>query len=211
MLSLEKNQFAADTMGLALTGDIPAGDLKVGYRAEYAKQGDATFKTTTTDVKTENDASYYDLEATASMMGITFGAGYEFLSGTNGSDGKTKFQTPLATLHKFNGTADKFLSTPKGGLADSSISIGYGAKDLGNAMLTYHDYKTDVATATGKSDLGSELDIQYGNAIPGVKGLSGLIKAAYYKGGDISTTESANTTDYIQNVRKVWLQATYKF
>jgi hypothetical protein len=189
-------------MGLALTGDIPAGDLKVGYRAEYAKQGDATFKTTTTDIKTQNDATYYDLEATASMMGVTVGAGYELLSGTTGSDGKTKFQTPLATLHKFNGTADKFLTTPTGGIVDTSVSLGYGTKDLGNAMITYHDYKTDVAM-TGKSDLGSELDLQYANAIPGVKGLSGLIKAAYYQAGDVAT--------YVNDVTKVWLQATYKF
>jgi hypothetical protein len=85
---------------------------------------------------------------------------------------------------------------------DTSVSLGYGTKDLGNAMITYHDYKTDVAM-TGKSDLGSELDLQYANAIPGVKGLSGLIKAAYYQAGDVAT--------YVNDVTKVWLQATYKF
>lgn len=203
MLSLEKNQFAADTMGLAFSGDVPAGDLKISYRAEYAKQGDSTYKTTTANVKIENDATYYDLEATASMMGVTVGAGYELLSGTTGSDGKTKFQTPLATLHKFNGTADKFLTTPTQGLCDTSVTLGYGAKDLGNAMITYHDYKTDVPTSSGTSDLGKELDLQYGNAIPGVKGLNGLIKAAYYEGGDVAT--------YVNDVTKIWLQATYKF
>jgi len=206
MLSLEKNQFAADTMGLALTGDVPVGSAKIGYRAEYAKQGDATFKTTTTNIKTENDATYYDLEATATMMGISVGAGYELLSGTTdegmGTDGKTKFQTPLATLHKFNGTADKFLTTPKGGLVDTFASLGYGTKELGNAMITYHDFKTDVAMA-GKTDLGNELDLQYANAIPGVKGLNGLIKAAYYNAGDVAT--------YVNDVTKIWLQATYKF
>ncbi len=202
MLSLEKNQFAADTIGLALSGDIPAGDVKIGYRAEYAKQGDATFKTTMTNLKTQNDATYYDIEATASMMGISVGAGYELLSGTTGSDGKTKFQTPLATLHKFNGTADKFLTTPTGGIADTSVSLGYGAKDLGNAMITYHDYKTDVAMS-GKSDLGSELDLQYANAIPGVKGLNGLIKAAFYDAGDVATFTSDKTV--------VWAQVGYKF
>ena len=202
MLSLEKNQFAADTMGLALTGDVPAGSAKVGYRAEYAKQCDSTFKTTTTNIEGEKDAKYYDLQATATMMGITLGAEYELLSGTTGSDGKTKFETPLATLHKFNGTADKFLTTPTGGIVDTAVSLGYGTKELGNAMLTYHDFKTDVAMA-GKSDLGSELDLQYANAIPGVKGLNGLIKAAYYSAGDVATFTSDKTV--------VWVQATYKF
>ena len=202
MLSLEKGQFAADTYGVALSGDVLSAGAKIGYRAEYAKQGDSTFDTTTTNVQGQNDASYYDLEATASMMGVSLGAGYEFLSGTTGSDGKTKFQTPLATLHKFNGTADKFLATPTGGVCDTSVSLGYGAAGLGNAMITYHDFETDVAMS-GKSDLGSEWDLQYANTIPGVKGLNGLIKAAYYDGGDVAT--------YTQDVTKVWLQVGYKF
>ena len=202
MLSLEKAQFAADTYGVALSGDVSAVGAKIAYRAEYAKQTDSTFDTTITNIEGKNDAAYYNLEATASMMGLSLGAGYEFLSGTTGSDGKTKFQTPLATLHKFNGTADKFLATPTGGLVDTSVSLGYGAAGLGNALLSYHDYETDVAMS-GKSDLGSEWDLQYANAIPGVKGLNGLIKAAYYDGGDVAT--------YTKDVTKLWLQLGYKF
>lgn len=202
MLSLEKGQFAADTYGVALSGGIPTVGAKIAYRAEYAKQTDSTFDTTATNIEGKNDAYYYNLEATASIMGLSLGAGYEFLSGTTGSDGKTKFQTPLATLHKFNGTADKFLATPTGGLVDTSVSLGYNAAGLGNALITYHDFKTDVAMG-GKSDLGSEWDLQYSNAIAGIKGLNGLIKAAYYDGGDIAT--------YTKDVSKLWLQLGYKF
>lgn len=206
MLSLEKAQFAADTYGVALSGDIPAAGAKIGYRAEYAKQTDSTFDTTVTNIEGKNDAYYYNLEATANMMGFSLGAGYEFLSGTTdegmGNDGKTKFQTPLATLHKFNGTADKFLATPTGGLVDTYVNLGYGAAGVGNAMITYHDFQTDVAM-DGKSDLGRELDLQYANAIPGVKGVSGLIKAAYYEGG--------NVTGYTKDVAKFWVQLGYKF
>lgn len=202
MLSLEKGQFAADTYGASLDGSIPLAGIKIGYHAEYAKQTDSTFDTTTTNVKVENDASYCNLEASASIIGITVGAGYELLSGTSGTDGKTKFQTPLATLHKFNGTADKFLTTPTGGLVDTYASLGYGGAGLGNALVTYHTYETDVSIG-GKSDLGNEFDLQYSNAIPGVKGLNGLIKAAYYDGGDVAT--------YTKDATKVWLQLDYKF
>lgn len=202
MLSLERGAFAADTYGLSLTGDVPAGPLKFSYHGEYAKQTDATFATTTTNIKTQNDASYYNIEATASMMGVSLGAGQELLSGTSGSDGKTKFQTPLATLHKFNGTADKFLATPTGGLVDTYVTLGYTAAGLGNALATYHTFETDVAMG-GKTDLGSELDLQYANAIPGVKGLQGLLKAAYYDGGDV--------TGYTKDKRVVWVQLGYKF
>jgi hypothetical protein len=202
---------AADTYGLSLTGDIPAGPLKISYHGEYAEQTDSTFKTTSTNIKGQNDASYYNIEATASMMGVSMGAGQELLSGTTdegmGTDGKTKFQTPLATLHKFNGTADMFLTTPTGGLLDTYASVGYGAAGLGKALATYHTFETDVAMG-GKSDLGSELDLQYSNAIPGIKGLNGLLKAAFYKGGDVNTGATSN---YTIDKEVVWVELDYKF
>ena len=136
------------------------------------------------------------------MTGVSLGAKYELLSGTTTSDGKSKFQTPLATLHKFNGTADKFLTTPTGGLIEKSVNIGYTAAGLGSVSAAYLKFDTDVPMS-GKSDLGKELDLQYTNAIAGVKGLNGLIKAAYYEGGDVAT--------YVKDVTKIWLQASYKF
>jgi len=208
MISSEKAAYGSDTIGLALTGDVPAAGAKINYRAEYAKQGDASFKTVGT-AKAQNDAYYYNLEALANISGVLAGVGYEMLSGgeTNAAgtsiiDGKTAFSTPLATLHKFNGWADKFLTTPAGGLCDASATLGYTAPGLGKAMIVYHDFETDKAMA-GKSDLGTEWDMLYTNAIPGVRGLNGLIKAAFYDGGDVA----GNTKD----VSKIWVEATYKF
>lgn len=191
-----------DTMGLALTGTVPLSVAKIDYRAEYAAQSDASRDTDGGIVNAQADATYYNLDALANISGVLLGAGYEVLSGTSGSDGKTAFSTPLATLHKFNGWADKFLTTPTGGLCDASATLGYTAPGLGKAMIVYHDFETDVAMA-GKSDLGSEWDILYTNAIPGIKGLSALAKAAYYQGGDVA----GNNKD----VSKVWLQLGYKF
>ncbi|MGZ8548732.1 MAG: hypothetical protein ACXW33_09030, partial [Sulfuricurvum sp.] len=140
------------------------------------------------------------------ISGLLVGAGYEVLSGaknngTVSTDGNTAFQTPLATLHAFNGWADKCLTTPTGGLCDASATLGYTAPAFGKAMLVYHDFETDEAMAT-KSDLGSEWDVLYTNTIPGVKGLSGLAKAAYFKSGDVG---------YTKDVSKIWLQLDYKF
>ncbi|MGD9653825.1 MAG: alginate export family protein [Sulfuricurvum sp.] len=200
MISSEKAAYGSDTYGLAFSGNIPVSTAKVDYRAEYAKQGDATFKTVGADEK-KNDAYYYNLDAMANLSGILFGAGYEFLSGKGSAD-ETAFQTPLATLHKFNGWADKFLSTPDGGVCDTSVSFGYTAPGLGKALAVYHSFETDV-DMSGKSDLGTEWDLMYSNDVPGVKGLNGLIKAAYYSGGDV--------TGYNKDVSKVWLQLDYKF
>ncbi len=191
-----------DTAGLALTGDVPLAGAKLSYRAEYAQQGDASLDTSGGVKNAKADAHYYNLDALANISGILAGVGYEVLSGTTGTDGNTAFQTPLATLHAFNGWADKFLTTPTGGLSDMSATLGYTKPGFGKAMIVYHDFETDKAMA-GKSDLGSEWDALYTNAIPGIKGLSALAKAAYYQGGDVA----GNTKD----VSKVWLQLGYKF
>ncbi len=200
----------ADTAGLALTGDVPLAGAKIGYRAEYASQGDASLDTSgivTTPTTGKADANYYNLDALANISGLLVGAGYEVLSGHTVGDGKTAFFAPLGTLHAFNGWADKFLGgTPTGGLCDASATLGYTTPSLGKAMVVYHDFKTDVAMS-GKSDLGSEWDALYTNAIPGVKGLSGLAKAAYFKAGDVNS-DGFNLT---KDVNKIWLQLDYKF
>jgi hypothetical protein len=96
----------------------------------------------------------------------------------------------------------KFLITPNGGLVDTYAIIGYGAAGLGKALATYHTYEADVAMG-GKSDLGSEIDLQYSNTIPGVKGLNGLLKAAFYSGGDV--------TNYTKDKDILWVELDYKF
>lgn len=194
---------ASDTIGMALTGDVPLAGAKIAYRAEYASQNDASRDTDNAHQNVKADASYYNLDALANISGVLVGAGYEFLSGSTGSDGKTAFFAPLGTLHAFNGWADKFLAaTPTGGLCDTSATLGYTTPAFGKAMIVYHDFKTDESMG-GKSDLGSEWDMLYTNAIPGIKGLSGLAKAAYYQGGEV--------TNYTKDINKVWLQLNYKF
>ena len=47
--------------------------------------------------------------------------GIEYLEG-NGTIG---FSTPLATLHKFQGFADVFLTTPASGITDAYGKLGY--------------------------------------------------------------------------------------
>jgi len=201
---------ASDTIGLALTGDVPVASAKIAYRAEYASQGDASRDTNdlTANKNVKADASYYNLDALANISGVLAGVGYEFLSGHTTGDGKTAFFAPLGTLHAFNGWADKFLSgTPTGGLCDATATLGYTTPAFGKAMMVYHDFKTDVAMG-GNSNLGSEWDMLYTNAIPGVKGLSGLAKAAYYKGGDINQSPTMNFT---KDKSILWLQVGYKF
>jgi hypothetical protein len=68
-------------------------------------------------------------------------------------------KTPLATLHKFNGFADVFLTTPDKGLEDLYVMGAY-TLNLGEAVgpltakVWYHDFSTDE----GGEDLGDEVD-----------------------------------------------------
>jgi hypothetical protein len=157
------------------------------------------------DVKV--DADYFNIDVTANVSGFIVGANYEFLSGSSQTDAEVKTFIPaLGTNHKFNGWADRFLSTPTGGLQDANIRLGYKAKGLGKVLAVYHMYTADVnmAAGTGTSDdLGSEFDALYANKIPGFKGLSGLLKAAYYMSGDVD--------GYTNDTAKFWAQLDYKF
>lgn len=75
-------------------------------------------------------------------------------------NGAQAFQTPLATLHAFQGWADVFLTTPKDGLRDVSATASYAVAHppVGrSAVLTaswrnFHD-------ADGSTRYGGELDL----------------------------------------------------
>jgi len=200
-----------DTYGISATGKIKLGDsANVSYRAEYAMQSDPTLEYQVKDVKA--DATYMNVDVAGSVAGIFAGVNYEVLSGSKdgGADGKTAFSTPLATLHKFNGWADVFLTgTPSGGLTDTNVRIGYKAKGIGKIMGVYHMFTAgnDMADANGanSTDLGTEMDLLYANKVPGVAGLSGLVKAALYSKGKVATNS------VLADKQVVWVGLDYKF
>ena len=196
----------SDTYGVALTGKVNVG-AKLSYRAEYAVQSDPTMEINDNDVKA--DADYYNLDLGTNISGILAGVNYEVLSGAD-TGGKTAFNPKLGTNHKFNGWADEFYVAhiPSGGLKDANIRLGYKAKGFGKVLGVYHDFKadTDMASANGTTDnLGTEFDAVYVNAVPGFKNLKGLVKYAYYMGGD--------ATEFIYSKDKTvtWVQLDYKF
>jgi hypothetical protein len=182
-----------DTWGIAATGKIAVGEgASLSYRAEYATEQDPSF-----DDVLDNptaDADYYNLEATLNMSGILAGARYEVLGAGNGGNGP--FATPLATLHGQNGWADMFLGTPADGLVDVNGMLGYKAKGFGVAKVVYHDFSSD----RGSTDYGTEVDVLYKNKIPGIKGLTGMLKGAWY-----------SADQYKEDMTKFWVMLDYKF
>ena len=131
---------SSQSFGAEYIGNI--GALRM--RASFARQSDAG------DSELDYDADYYLLELGSDLGPLAVLAGCEVLAAGDG----VGFATPLATLHKFQGWADKFLSTPTDGLEDfyGSVSGTLGPVKL-NAV--YHDFQAE----DGGGSFGKELDL----------------------------------------------------
>src|SRR5690606_11788273 len=139
-------------------------------------------------------ADYLNAQVTLGIGGSAVTAGYEEL----GSDaGRAAFQTPLATLHAFNGWADLFLTTPPSGLRDYyagfAHTIALGKLPTIRAELTYHEFGSDF----GSIDYGYEWDASLGLALGRV---ALLAKYARYRADAFAT-----------DTEKFWLQAEIAF
>lgn len=180
--------FSSQTYGVLVKGAIPLPGFKLNAMASYAVQSD--YGANPVDYR----ADYLNAELGTEVRGFGLTAGYEQL----GSDhGIAAVQTPLATLHAFNGWADLFLTTPARGLRDYYAGAGYkfavpalpGLK----ADLTYHRFDSDF----GQLDYGDEWDASLGFKLGSV---ALLAKYADY---------SANA--FGSDTQKVWLQAEAMF
>ncbi|SDD92366.1 alginate export family protein [Kordiimonas lacus] len=181
---------SSSTLGIRFAGGTKVTDkVKLGYELEYASQSD--YK----DNPADYTADYWGAILSASSSGFTAQLGYELL----GSDDGISFKTPLATLHKFNGWADKFLATPGAGLEDAYASVAYkvgGEGPLKGMLLkaVYHDFSSDV----GDTSYGSEIDLLVSKKIN--KYLTASVKAAFY-----------NADGFGADTDKVWLTLAAKF
>ncbi len=121
------------------------------YEAEYAAQSDYGNNTGSVE------ATYIHLMAGAALKPVTLKIGYEVLGGDAAlTDNKGRFLTPLATLHKWNGWADKFLGTPGAGLNDMYF-LASGKIGPVKGLAVYHIFTAD----DGDADYGKEFDIQF--------------------------------------------------
>ncbi|HHJ36537.1 MAG TPA: hypothetical protein ENJ87_12300 [Gammaproteobacteria bacterium] len=194
--------FDSNTFGLRFVGKHKAGDaLSVLYDFEWANQNpvhDAG--------PTLSDNNYYNVElGGAFKVGgkpVVVKVGREVLEG----NGVNALQTPLATIHAFNGWADKFVgapggtSTPVGGLEDTSVTLVVkGLIGKSKLVFQYHDYQANK-TVGGVKDYGNEFGLLL--AKPFTKEWFGLVKYANFSdGGD----------GFSVDTEKYWVMAQYKF
>ena len=144
------NGASSRTTGLRLLGRRHWEDFGLVWEASYARQTDFA------DNPAEFSANYW-LGAVAAIAGD---ATVTLRSEILGSDGGVAgFQTPIGTLHKFQGDADIFLVTPPEGVVDLSAALEWRFGALGRlsdikGLVRYHDF----SGAFAGEQLGTELN-----------------------------------------------------
>ena len=180
-----RGSLSGNTSGLRLQGASGA----FGYVLEHARQVDGHGNPWSLDSRYWlGEAAYAGKHAKAT-------AGVEILGAGKGGNGNRAFQTPLATKHAFQGWADQFLTTPADGLRDAYAGVALPLAG-GKAQAWYHDFRSD----RGGYRYGREFDLSWERAVPQVKGLSVLLKAASYRSSDALRTKDAD---------KLWVQVQY--
>lgn len=189
---------SSQSYGVRFAGTTPLSKVvKLSYAASYARQSDYHHN------PNDYSADYYLLEAGLGYKALNVGVGYEVLGADDGT-AFTSFQTPLATLHKFQGWADKFLTTPPNGIQDLYGSAGYTLTKVGPfasiaANVVYHDYKTDRLDFA----YGSEWNLQL---VGKIQKFTLILKYADY---DAKTTVGfANPTT---DTKKFWASVEWVF
>lgn len=145
-------RLSSQTYGARFAGNRSLGaGWKLGYIGSIARQSNYH--------RNPNDyaATYYLGEATLGRKLLNASIGYEVLGADRGV-ALTSVQTPLSSLFKFQGWADKFTTTPANGIRDLYGSVGAGWKQVGalsNVALSaiYHRFNSD------------RLNLHYGNEI----------------------------------------------
>ncbi|MEW8691828.1 MAG: hypothetical protein AB2535_12115 [Candidatus Thiodiazotropha endolucinida] len=197
--------FDSDTWGLRFTGKHRLHDnFTLLTELEWANQDPSGDAASNLD---DNDYTNIEIGGAFDVAGkpVVLKVGQEVLEG----NGVNALQTPLATVHAFNGWTDKFVgapggsATPAGGLVDTSVTLvlkGLMSSVIGPSKLVvqYHKFEADNAIG-GVDDYGDEWGVLF--AKPFDKKWLGLIKfASFEDGGD----------GFSFDTDKIWLMGQYR-
>ncbi len=149
---------------------------------EYARQHDHG------DNPIPYEAGHLLLEAGVDTGEFRLLAGHAAFDGELGKPGMM-FRTPLATLHKFQGWTDRFLTIPGPGVEDTYLTLtGRGL------TLSWHDFRASA----GSARYGREWDVSWRYVINDNYSL--LLKYATY-----------DPETHASDVDKAWVQFTASF
>ena len=170
------------TTGVRFSQVVERGDLRFPINLEYARQSDHG------DNPVAYDTDYLLLEGGIDTGGLRLLLGYEVFGGDAGESGGM-FRTPLATLHKFQGWTDRFLSIPHAGVEDTYLAL-----TSGGLTLSWHDFNAEA----GSAHYGGEWNLSWQYAISDNYTL--LLKYATY-----------DPDTHAADIDKAWIQFTATF
>jgi len=178
---------SSQTFGFRLNGSFNISDsISLNYTGSYARQNN------TANNPVNYTADYYEANAGLGKTGwVTTGISYELLGSDNG---QAAFQTPLATLHGFQGWADLFLMTKPDGLQDISLYASSSQWEGFSATIRYHWFTFSESDERAGTELNASLSKRFNDH------LALLIKLADFR-----------SDSFLPDTRKLWLQAEVSF
>ena len=185
-------RLSSQTYGIRLAGSRKLSpSAKLSYVLSYASQADHHRN------PNKYRADYWLADLGIELGAAKFGLGHEVLGADDGR-ALTSVQTPLATLHKFQGWADKFLITPPDGLRDLYASGGYGWNkvagfDAINAAVIYHRLDSDHRALAYGSEWDAMVSAKRGR-------WTATAKLADYR-----------AKSFARDTRKVWLMIEWAY
>lgn len=185
----ERPGLSSQTYGARLTAKRELGGFALAAEAEYANQQDYTVN------PGDFSLDYWLASLSVGYGPVTLTPRYERLDG----DGAAGFQTPYATLHKFQGWADVFLTTPAVGIEDVSVQVAAALGSAGpfaniKGLVRWHDF----SAALGGASLGSEWDGRLTATLG--EGFALAVIFAAYDGADFAADRT-----------KIWFELGYAF
>ena len=183
-------RLSSQTYGVRFAGTRALGpNASIAYAGSWARQSDWHRN------PLNFTADYWLAEATANVGIVSLTAGHEVLGADDGR-ALTSVQAPLSALFKFQGWADKFTTTPPGGVRDLYGTAGLAWKALGpfsgaGLSATYHRFRSDRLDQR----YGSEWDL-----LASVKHRRTTVQARYAR---YRARQFATDTD------KVWLEVNW--
>ncbi|WCM28343.1 alginate export family protein [Sphingomonas sp. QA11] len=154
LAALQGYRLSSQSYGVRFAGSQPvAPGWKLGYIASAARQSDYRRN------PNRYAANYYLAEASLTGKVLAATAGYEVLGADHGT-ALTSFQTPLASLFRFQGWAGKFGTTPPNGIRDLYGTLGANWKMKGpisgiGFVATWHHFESDRLS----QHYGDEIDL----------------------------------------------------
>lgn len=179
-------RLSSRTIGARLAGTQKLGKAKLAYQLSHARQTDMGRN------PNSYEAGYWLAGVSVDLNGPKLGAGYEVLGADNGV-ALTSFQFPLGTNFKFQGWADKFLTTPADGVRDLHVNAGWSWKAIGPAkavtvQAVWHRYESDRLNRSYGDELNLLASAKLGRT-------TASVRYADYRADGFAT-----------DTRKFWLQ-----